>query len=111
MRFNRELLKGNVETIVLDILSRESLYGYRLVKEINKRSDGILRFGEGTVYPVLYKLEKQGLLKSFWQKEEGSLHRKYYQLTDKGRKVYIKRKTEWAELAKGMQLVLGKNYG
>ena len=109
MRFNRELLKGNVETLVLDILSKESMYGYQLVKEINKRSKGIFRLREGTIYPVLYKLEKQGLLKSFWEKEEGSLHRKYYQLTDKGHKAHIKRNKEWAKLAQGMRLVLEKN--
>lgn len=110
MKFNKELLKGNIETIALDILSKEPMYGYKLVKEVDKRSNGIFKFGEGTIYPVLYKLEKQGLLESSWHKEENSLHRKYYQLTAKGHKARMKRREEWTALAQGMRIVLEGGY-
>ncbi|TET86890.1 MAG: PadR family transcriptional regulator, partial [Dehalococcoidia bacterium] len=56
MEYRRELLKGNTETLLLSLLKNQSMYGYQIIKEIEKRSQGYFRFKEGTLYPALHRL-------------------------------------------------------
>ena len=107
MRFDRELLKGNTVTLVLSVLEERPMYGYQLVKEIERRSEGIFKFPHGTLYPLLYNLERKGLIKGEWR-VEGRRNRKYYSLTPKGRKVLERSRKEWKVFVKGMKLVLGE---
>ncbi|MBI4348412.1 MAG: helix-turn-helix transcriptional regulator [Elusimicrobia bacterium] len=104
-----EFLKGCTETIVLSLLAQRKMYGYELVSEIQERSGGFLRLGEGTIYPLLYTLERKGLVKGAWEgsKEKGR-RRKYYALTAKGEEAAQQDRLQWNTLAKGMRLVLGE---
>jgi transcriptional regulator len=100
------LLDGNVETLILAILEAGPSYGYQIVKEINERAAGILQLGEGTVYPVLYRLEGKGLVSARWAAAENGRKRKYYRLNPKGRKALAANCRQWQLLAGLMKRVL-----
>ena len=84
MNYPKELIKGTTKNLILAVLFKGEMYGYQIVKEIDRQSRGRLEFGEGSMYPALHALEQDGLLKSRWAAQEGRPDRKYYQLTDSG---------------------------
>lgn len=94
-RVNKELLKGSSTTVILVILNRREMYGYELIKEIEKESKGAFGYKEGTLYPVLHRLEKQGAIQSRWEETDSARKRKFYRITPKGRKVLAEKKQEW----------------
>ncbi len=107
MRFDRELLKGTTDTFILAILAETPCHGYELVQQLQRRSQGILQLGEGTLYPRLYKLEADGWLSGTWD-TSSRRRRRVYRNTASGRRQLAQRASQWAELAKGMALVLGE---
>ena len=106
MKLDKELLKGATETVVLAVLAEEPSHGYQLVQLLRRRSEGIFEFGEGTVYPLLYKLEAKGWIRGEWQAGEGRRRRRVYRVTGRGRRQLEKRTEQWAGLARGMTLIL-----
>ena len=107
MQIERELLKGVLPIAVLKILKRRAMYGYELVTEVAKRSDGVLKLGQSTLYPLLYNLEAQGLIRGEWQSSDTGRDRKYYSLTDEGLRRLDRDMVQWEALVRGMgQLVL-----
>ena len=107
MRFNRELLKGTTETLVLMILAQTPCHGYQLVTRLRRRSEGIFELGEGTLYPLLYKLEAKGLIEGTWEAGNGGRRRRVYRITSSGKRQLADRTEQWEELVRGMALVLG----
>lgn len=95
MPVNKEMLKGSTVVLVLSMLEREPMYGYQMIKEIEKESSGVFSFKEGTLYPILHSLESQELIESYWWGQEGSRQRKYYRLAAKGKSELNKKKQEW----------------
>jgi DNA-binding PadR family transcriptional regulator len=83
---SKQLKKGIIEILILKLLSEERMYGYQLIQELDKRSNGIFKMKEGTLYPVLYRLEDSGMIESFWEQdtERRSVPRKYYKITEEG---------------------------
>jgi PadR family transcriptional regulator PadR len=109
MQIERELLKGVLPLAVMKLLKRRTMYGYELVTEVARRSDGVLSLGQSTLYPLLYNLEAQGLVKSEWQAAESGRDRKYYKLTDEGLRRLERDMTQWEALVRGMeQLVVNR---
>ncbi len=106
-RLRKQMLDGNVETLVLTVLEAGPSYGYRIVKELTVRSEGILRLGEGTIYPVLYRLEERKIISAKWHLAENGRRRKYYRLTAKGRKILAGNRQQWQMLVSVMGKVLG----
>ncbi len=106
-KLRKQTLDGNVETLLLAILQSGPNYGYAMVKELNNRAEGILELGEGTVYPVLHRLENKGLISASWFEAENSRERKYYRLTAKGRKALAANRVQWQMLSEVMAKVLG----
>ncbi|MFZ6036486.1 MAG: PadR family transcriptional regulator [Patescibacteria group bacterium] len=104
-KINKELLKGSLEILLLSVLKQKPLYGYLIVKEIRSRSDEVFSLGEGTLYPLLHKLEIGGLLESWWQEVDGR-RRKYYSLTNKGRKVLADKTAEWQVFAHAVKKIM-----
>jgi len=102
----KQMLDGNVETFVLAVLQAGPSYGYAIVKDLNKRVKGILKLGEGTVYPVLHRLEEKKLISARWRLAETGKERKYYRLTAKGRRALTANRQEWQRLAAVMRKVL-----
>ncbi|MCM1367827.1 MAG: PadR family transcriptional regulator [Roseburia sp.] len=91
-----DLIRGNVDTVILKVLYEGDRYGYDLTKRINERSGGLWEVKQSTVYAYLKSLEKQGFVTSYWDSAESAGgRRKYFSLTDSGREVFIKYKNEW----------------
>ncbi|MFQ5604647.1 MAG: PadR family transcriptional regulator [bacterium] len=89
------LTKNCNEALILSILFKGKKHGYQLALEIEQESDGYFKFNHGTLYPILHKLEKAGLIKGTWKQEGPKRQRKYYVLTARGRKYVINQLHEW----------------
>ena len=91
-----DLIRGNVDTIILKVLYEGDRYGYDLIKQINARGDGQWEIKQPTVYACLKRLEKQGFVSSYWDSSESDGgRRKYYTLTDSGKEVFLRYKSEF----------------
>ena len=99
-------LKGSLPALILETLSRGSSHGYEIATIIKRKSAGVLDFKEGTLYPALHTLERDGLVQSRTELENGRT-RRYYQLTEKGAKHLEKSKLEWARMSGAISSVLG----
>ena len=98
MKINKELIGASTGLLILGMLSRSPRsYGYQIVKSINDEAVGIFAWQEGTVYPVLHKMEKNGLIRSQWEIAENGRKRKYYYITTKGREALKKSTNQWNE--------------
>jgi len=82
------------------------MYGYRVIKELEKRSQGYFKFKEGTLYPVLHRLEKEGLIRGQWQTLNSGRQRKYFHIAEKGSSVLAERQTQWREFLTAMGLIV-----
>jgi PadR family transcriptional regulator PadR len=102
MRIERELLKGVLPLAVLRLLNRRAMYGYELITELAKQSDGVLQMGQSTLYPLLYNLEAGGLVKGEWSAGDNGRDRKYYRLTGDGKKRLARDLEQWDGLVRGM---------
>lgn len=102
MRIERELMRGAGPVAVLKLLQRGEMYGYELVEALSKRSDGVLAMGQSTLYPLLYNLEAKGLIEGVWREADSGRDRKYYRLTERGRKRLAEDIKQWQALAAAM---------
>lgn len=105
MKYSKELLKGSTPILVMSVLKQGDLYGYRIIRELEIRSENVFEMSEGTLYPILHALEKEKLLESYWQEVDGR-KRKYYHLTARGLKQFEEKKQEFASFAKDVTRVL-----
>jgi len=106
MKFNRELLKGHLKTIILSVLQDGASHAYGLQKRVHQKSLGVFELSEGTLYPTLHKIEKDGLIESIWVEREGKPKIRNYSLTPKGQKSLEEMKTEWDYFSRAMKMVL-----
>ena len=93
--------------MILEALVREPSHGYRIAQRIKERSQGVLDFKEGTLYPALHKLENEGLVESYEGIENGR-PRRYYRITKTGRAALTKDRAEWQELSRAVTMILGE---
>jgi transcriptional regulator len=93
-----ESLKGHLDLLVLAVLADGPLHGYAVIEALRQRSDDAFDLPEGTMYPVLHRLERAGLLSSSWQ-TEGGRRRRTYRLTDPGRRALETERAAWHEFA------------
>src|ERR1700744_6473621 len=103
---NRERLKGNLDLLLLSVLSAGPAHGYAIISALRARSEGLFDLPEGTVYPALHRLEDAGLLASSWAETDGR-RRRVYALTDQGAAALAAEQTEWRKFASGVHAVLG----
>lgn len=89
------LTKNCNEILILAVLFKEKKHGYQLAVEIEEKSIGEFKFNHGTLYPILHKLEKAGLIKGAWKQECPKRKRKYYSITAKGKKYAINQLEDW----------------
>lgn len=95
-RFQRDLVRGSIDLMVLSVLSDQSQYGYLIQQRISQASNGRVQLQAGTLYPLLHKLEKAKLIKSRWDDSTGR-KRKWYELTARGRKRLQADAAEWKQ--------------
>lgn len=106
MTFNKGLIGGSTPLLLLSLLESRDLYGYEIIKTLEEKSDNTFSFKEGTLYPVLHKLENSGFLKSY-QKEVDGRTRKYYSLTAKGLKQLSEEKAQWKSFSLAVSKIIG----
>ncbi|MEO8131398.1 MAG: helix-turn-helix transcriptional regulator [Bryobacteraceae bacterium] len=99
--------KGTLSTLILKSLAQESSHGYRIAQQIKERSQGVLDFREGTLYPALHKLENEGLIESAEAIENGRMRRSY-RITKSGREVLARDSAEWRVLSRAVTTMLGE---
>ena len=104
----RELKRGSLELIVLHLLSAGEAYGYEIVSKLTARTDGALEVTDGTLYPVLYRLERAGFVAVRWDTPERGVPRKYYRLTDAGEVELNLLTKDWSAFARAMADLLGQ---
>ncbi|MDX9975741.1 MAG: PadR family transcriptional regulator [FCB group bacterium] len=97
MDINKELTGATSSILVLSVLAREASYGYQIIKRLNDTADGAFVWQEGTIYPILHKLEKDDLVRSQWQDADTGRRRKYYYITAKGREGLTEGSRQWGE--------------
>jgi PadR family transcriptional regulator PadR len=100
-----ELLKGHADLLVLAAVADGSLHGYAIVEAVRARSAGAFHLAEGTVYPALYRLERQGLLESGWDETTGR-RRRIYRLTRRGRAELARQRRDWGSYVTAMETAL-----
>lgn len=83
------------------------LHGYGIVRSIRGRSEGVLKLGEGQLYPILHRLEADGLITGEWEMQDGKPPRKLYSISESGRSALIERQQEWKTFSKAVGKVLG----
>ena len=93
--FAADLLRGNTDTIVLGVLRRGDSYGFEIHKAIRDAAGGEHEIKEATLYATYRRLEKDGLVESYWGDESQGGRRKYYRITDAGRAVYLQNVRDW----------------
>lgn len=105
MAVDKGYMSGSSQMLVLNLLNEKSCYGYELIKTLKQKSNDVFDMKEGTLYPILHKLENDGLILSYNQEVSGRT-RKYYAITDKGQKILAKEKEEWMQFSSAVNQVL-----
>ena len=106
MNYGRELLKGSTDSLLLYLIDKQPMYGYQIIKEIEKRSNGYFQFKEGTLYPALHRLEREGLIRGKWQKLPNGQERRYYHIQEKGQEILNERLEIWQDFSKAVNMVM-----
>lgn len=106
MKIDKELLKGSTTMLILNLLEKENMYGYQMIKNLAEKSENIFELKEGTLYPILHGLEEKGFITSYWD-ESTAKKRKYYTITEKGKKQLKDKKVEWKTFSESINKVIG----
>jgi len=107
MSEERALLKGSAELLLLALLEERERHGYELAKLIDERSGGAITFHVASLYPLLYRLERRGLISGRWVEKPGVRRRRFYRLTAAGAKVLGARRKSWSEFFAALTRVAG----
>lgn len=111
MKFDKGLIGGSTNLLLLSLLQEKDMYGYEIIRELELRSDNSFQLKEGTLYPVLHKLENMGYVESYRAKGDAGRDRKYYQLTKKGNKQLVEEKQQWKVFTQSVEkVVYGDEY-
>lgn len=100
------ILQGTLDMLVLRALQLEPMHGWGITERIEQWSEQVLCVGQGTLYPALYRLERQGLITSMWDTTENNRRARYYALTPAGRKHLTREIQTWIKVSRAINLVL-----
>jgi len=103
--YQSEWKRGSAELLILSLVEARPLHGYEISKLIERRSGGTVRFHAASLYPLLYRLERQGWIHGQWVEKSGQRRRRYYRLTRQGRKVLASQLRSWREFVAGVNRV------
>ena len=109
MTIQEQMRKGTTTVIILNLLAEleRPMYGYEIIRELETRSQGYFQFKEGLIYPRLHEMERQGFLRSEWQGAEGTRRRKFYAITEQGRRRLEEERQGWQSFAENVNRLLG----
>jgi transcriptional regulator len=104
------LKKGTAELLVLAQLEDEPRHGYDIAARIEARSNGAVAFNVASLYPILYRLEEQGVIAGWWVERPGQRRRRFYKLTTAGRKRLVQQRETWSAFMLAVQRAAGLEY-
>ncbi|KIA66224.1 MULTISPECIES: PadR family transcriptional regulator [Nocardia] len=102
MHIPKDLVAASATPLVLGILARQESYGYAILKQISELSGGELEWSDGLLYPLLHRLERIEHIESFWDTPEGGRRRKYYRITEQGRRELVQHRRQWAAVVEAL---------
>ena len=105
-REKSEVLQGTLDMLVLRALQLEPMHGWGITERIEQWSESVLQLGQGTLYPELYRLERQGLIRSEWRVTANNRRARYYTLTPRGRRHLNQELAHWRRMSRAINLVL-----
>lgn len=106
MNIDKNLLSGSHTLLILSLIKEEEMYGYQMIVELANKSESAFQLKEGTLYPILHTLEKEKFVTSRMLEAENGRTRKYYKITNKGKKLLESKTEEWQYFAKKVNLVV-----
>ena len=104
---DREVKRGSTEMLILALVEDRPRHGYEIAKLIDQRSDGVLQFHVASLYPLLYRLEKRGLIQGRWVEKAGERRRRFYKLTAAGHRVLTEQRRTWKDFFAALDRVAG----
>lgn len=108
--FSKDLIAASSFSIILLVLAKKESYGYEIIKNIKEASQGKLDFAEGTLYPILKKMESSGWIVSKWRTAENGRERKYYKISARGKKQLALEKKNWRSINQIIQSLWQTNF-
>lgn len=106
-KYIRQMKKGVLDMLVLKLLEKDQKYGYQLINELKEKSGELFILKEGTLYPILYRLEDDGLVESTWSSPEGKqMARKYYRITADGQTALGEIAGLWKQMSQGIRRIM-----
>ena len=106
-KYERQMKKGVLDMLVLKLLESEPKYGYQIIQEMKEKSEDVFSLKDGTLYPILYRLEDDGLVMSRWSEAVGKqVSRKYYDITQVGRSELQAIEQTWQSITKGISQIM-----
>ena len=106
-RYERQMKKGVFDMLVLKLLESEAKYGYQIIQEMRERSGETFLLKDGTLYPVLYRLEEEALIAGRWSGTNGrQTSRKYYEITEEGRRALFELNEVWKRISIGVEKIM-----
>jgi DNA-binding PadR family transcriptional regulator len=106
MSIRDQIRKGSTTLLILVLLSEEAMYGYQISQEMSQRSGGYFDMKEGLLYPLLHRMQREGLVSSKWQTADGCRRRKYYAITASGKEALQEQAHEWEMFMSKLQSVI-----
>ena len=106
MKFDKNMTSVGTSLLILHLLEKADMYGYQIIEELACRSNNVFQMKAGTLYPLLHGLEKKGLLESYEEHADSARVRKYYRLTQKGKKFLQEKTDEWKEYSSAVSKIL-----
>jgi PadR family transcriptional regulator PadR len=107
MELGKDLMGASAAPLILSILKEGESYGYALIARVRELSKGEIEWTDGMLYPVLHRLEEQGLIDAHWKTADNGRRRKYYALKPSGRKALAEQREQW----RVVNLTLSKVWG
>lgn len=104
--FPPDLVRGCAELVLLTLLLSRPMYGYEILTTLEERGNGGFQFKQGTLYPLLYRLEREGWIEAAWVEPEEAKRRKTYRITRDGRRAQRTKAAEWARLQAAVEALL-----
>jgi transcriptional regulator len=101
-----DLIQGTLDLLILRTIAAEPLHGWAIAQRIQELSNDVLQVNQGSLYPALQRLERQGWLEAEWGASESNRRARFYQLTTAGRKRLAKERADWERLSAAVSLVM-----
>lgn len=95
---DKEMMKGSIDILILSVVNRSDSYGYEIVKILKQQSDNVYDMSEGTLYPALKRLENKDFIEAYWGESNEGGRRKYYRITENGKKELTRKVSQWKEI-------------